>query len=61
MNIFTPIQSFSRAWSRRSVDAEDLQNFKSALDEMFDSVMDGQAEQTQRKFFTTFMFPERID
>ena len=55
MNIFTPIQSFSRAWSRRSVDAEDLQNFKSALDEMFDSVMDGQAEQTQRKFFTTFM------
>lgn len=55
MIIFTPIQSFSKAWNKRSVDAEDLQNFKSALNDMFDSVMDGQAEQTQRKFFTTFM------
>ena len=36
MNIFTPIQSFNKAWSKRSVDAEDLQNFKSALDELFD-------------------------
>ena len=31
MIIFTPIQSFSKAWNKRSVDAEDLQNFKSAL------------------------------
>ena len=31
MTIFTPIQSFSKAWNKRSVDAEDLQNFKSAL------------------------------
>lgn len=38
MTIFTPIQSFSKAWNKRSVDSEDLQNFKSALDDMFDSV-----------------------
>lgn len=38
MTIFTPIQSINKAWSKRFVDAEDLQNFKSALNDMFDSV-----------------------
>lgn len=55
MKIFKPIESFSKLYRKQNIDASAFSNFESALDELFGNIEDGQLEQTQRKFFTTFM------
>ena len=55
MKILKPIDSFSKLYRKQNIDASAFSNFKSALDELFGNIEDGQLEQTQRKFFTTFM------
>lgn len=55
MKILKPIDSFSKLYRKQNIDASAFSNFKSALDELFGNIEDGQVEPTQRKFFTTFM------
>lgn len=55
MKVYTPYQSLSKAYRNKPIQSSDFSVFKDALDELYKNAIYGQAEQTQRKFFTTFL------
>ncbi len=55
MQIFSPLESFSKVYRKQTIDGDAFTHFIHSLEELFDNIEDGQVEATQRKFFTTFM------
>ena len=55
MKKITPLESFSKLYRKQTIDASAFATFSGALKELFSKIEDGQVEQTQRKFFTTFI------